>query len=125
MEFFQEVKPENIDVVNLKKLLIIGSLPDFCDSIETVISEQNQEGEIYCVWGQFNIRREVIRYGVRFSLLNCPHALAWTITYHEQKGVIVIHCTIDKKEEDEDFVQSIHQFVTDWRHGIETQLKNT
>jgi len=123
MEFFQEVKLENIDIVNLKKWLTVSSLPNFCDSIETVLSEHNQEGEIYCVWGQFNIRRDVIKYGVRFSLLNCPHALAWTVTCNEQENVIVIHCTIDKKEEDEDFVQSIHQFVTDWGYGIETQLK--
>jgi len=122
MEFFQEVELANIDINNLKKLLTISSLPHFCDSIDSVLSEQSHEGEIYCVWGQFNIRREVIKYGVRFSLVNCPHALAWTITYNEQKNEIVIHCTIDKKDQDKDFVQSIHQFVTDWEKGILSQL---
>ena len=124
MEFFKEIKQVNIDINNFKKLLTISALPNFCNSIDTVLSEQNQEGEIYCVWGQFNIRREIIKYGVRFSLLNCPHALAWTITYNESENDIVVHCTINKKEQDKDFVQSIHQFVSDWGHGIEAYLQN-
>ena len=122
MEFFQKIKKANVKINVLKKLLTIKSLPNFCDSIETVLSEQNQEGEIYCVWGQFNIKREVIKYGVRFSLLNCPHALAWTITCDESENNIVVHCIINKKEQDNDFVQSIHKFVADWGRGIEAQL---
>jgi hypothetical protein len=122
MEFFQELKTPKIDLDYLKTSLSISALPDFCCSIDTVMSEQSVEGEIYCVWGQFNIKRDVIRYGIRFSLLNCPHALAWTITYHESEHEIIIHCTTDKKEQDKDFVESIDQFVDDWKDGLQSQL---
>ena len=118
MEFFREVKAVTIDEHDLKKVLTISTLPEYCSSIDTVISEKNNEGEIYCLWGQFNIKREAIKYGVRFSLLNCPHALAWTITYNQKAHEITIHCTIDKKEEDKDFIESIDEFVSDWKSGL-------
>ncbi|MDB4576001.1 hypothetical protein N9112_03495 [bacterium] len=68
-------------------------------------------------------RREEIRYGVRFSLLNCPHALAWTITFNEESQDIVIHCTIDKRQQDPDFIDSIYEFIEDWSSGITRALK--
>jgi len=118
MEFFGEVEAIHLDVKDLVERLEISTLPKYCSSIDTVISEKNNEGEIYCLWGQFNIKRDTIKYGVRFSLLNCPHALAWTITFNPKTQNIVIHCTIDKKEEDSDFIESIHQFVTSWERGL-------
>jgi hypothetical protein len=118
MEFFGEIKTVNIDENYLKDKLTISTLPKYCNSIDTVMIEKNSEGEIYCLWGRFNIKREAIKYGVRFSLLNCPHALSWTITHNKKAQEIIIHCTIDKKEEDKDFVESIHQFVSDWEVGL-------
>jgi len=123
MEFFQEVYRADIDKINLKNLLTISNLADLCASINTIISENGNDGIIYCIWGEFNVRREEIRNGVRFSLLNCPHALAWTITLDETNNNIVIHCTIDKKEQDPDFVDSIHEFVADWSSGLAETLQ--
>lgn len=118
MEFFRELKTFIQDSHELKNALTISTLPVYCSSIQTIISDNDDEGEIYCLWGQFNIRRDVIRHGVRFALLNCPHALTWTITYHQQAQEIIIHCTIDKKDEDKDCIESIHHFVTDWETGL-------
>lgn len=118
MEFFGEIEAINIDANYLKEVLKISTLPKYCSSIDTVIFDKNNEGEIYCLWGQFNIKREPIKYGLRFSLLNCPHALSWTITHNQKTQEIIIHCTIDKKEEDKDFIESIHQFVSDWEIGL-------
>ena len=125
MEFFQEVHCAKIDVISLKKLLTINNLTTLCASINTLSAQKENETEIYCVWGSFNVTREEIRYGVRFSLLNCPHALAWTITYNEQSQNIIIHCTIDKTETDLDFVDSIHEFVLDWSNGITNALNQS
>jgi len=123
MEFFSEI--ENVDLASaeLKKLLAIDSLPGLCRSISTVVSDERDRGDIYCVWGEFEVRRDEIRYGVRFSLPGCPNALAWTITVHEESRLVVVHCTIDRKEHDEDFVESIHEFVADWSDGIRTALR--
>ena len=122
MEFFKEIESPGLAIEALQALLTISNLPDLCDSIDTVLTEKGNEGEIYSIWGQFNIRREEIRCGIRFTLSNCPHALAWTITYHEADHRIVIHCTIDKRKQDEDFVESIEQFVTDWQRGLSMAL---
>ena len=117
MEFFQEIRKE-VNIDSLKNLLQISALPDLCFLIEAVISNKGNMGEIYCVWGNFIVSREVIRNGVRFSLLDCPHAFAWTITYHESKNMVVIHCTIDDQDADQEFAESIKDFALSWRDGL-------
>jgi len=118
MEFFEEIAVRGVDVGALQDLLTISSLPNHCRSIDSVIADNHDVGEIYCVWGQFDISRQPIRNGVRFALLNCPHAFAWTIAYHENRNMLVVHCTIDDREEDEEFIESIEEFVADWGIGL-------
>ena len=125
MEFFKEIKKNPIDIEALRSQLQIATLPIHCKSIDTVISVARNKGEIYCVWGQFTISREPIKNGVRFALLNCPHALTWTVTYHAKRETLVVHCTIDDREEDQDFVESIEQFVSDWALGLENALRDS
>lgn len=122
MEFYEEVKKQGVDIEALKGLLRISALPGLCRSIDSVVSDDHDRGEIYCLWGQFDVSREAIRNGIRFALLNCPHALAWTITYHEKRTMLVIHCTIDDREGDEEFIESIRTFLLDWRHGLSDAL---
>lgn len=122
MEFFEELVRQSVKIEAIKDLLQISALADHCRSIDSVISENHNEGEIYCVWGQFKISRQVIRNGVRFALLDCPHALTWTITYHENRNMLVVHCTIDDREEDREFIESIQQFVSDWGIGLGNAL---
>ena len=119
MEFIEEIQNLEIEIKALKGQLKIATLPVYCKSINTIISDNGNKGEIYCVWGQFTVSREPIRNGVRFALLNCPHALAWTVTYHAKRKTLVVHCTIDDREEDKEFAESIEQFVTDWASGLE------
>lgn len=123
MEFFEEIERQDVDVEALKDLLRISSLPDCCGSIHSVLCDDHDLGEIYCVWGQFDVSRQVIRHGVRFALLNCPHALAWTVTYHKDRNRLVVHCTIDDREESEEFVESIEAFVSDWGYGLSNALR--
>ena len=118
MEFFEELERHGIDIRVLRDILQISALPEHCRSIDKVISDNHDSGEIYCVWGQFDISREEIRNGVRFALPDCPHAFAWTITYHQDRNMLVVHCTIDDREEDEDFIESIREFASDWGAGL-------
>lgn len=119
MEFFEEVTNRAVTAEELQDLITIARLPELCSSIDSVLSvESPGRGEIYCVWGQFQISREKIRNGVRIALLNCPHALAWTVAAHARENAVVIHCTIDDREEEEEFVESIEQFVRDWAEGL-------
>jgi len=122
MEFYKYIDASDHTVDELKEFLSIANMPELCESINSVISDRQTEGDIYCLWGQFSVRRDEIKHGIRFSLLNCPHALAWTITLNEQSQRIVIHCTIDKENEDRDFTDSIDDFMADWAKGLNSKL---
>ncbi len=120
MEFFETVKQTNLDVKNLQNLLTIGQLPKLCDSIQNVISDEKDKGVIYCVWGEQDVSRTILKHGVRFSLTQCPNALTWSVTIKERadSNDIVIHCCTDMKESDEDFTESIREFVRGFPVGI-------
>ena len=118
MEFFKEVEGSNLDVKDLINLLSIKNLPTLCQSIHSVILDKQKSGIIYCLWGEFEINREELKYGVRFTLPNCPNALAWSITIDAERAKILIHCTINKTTHDIDFIESIEEFINDWSNGI-------
>ncbi|HKK05648.1 MAG TPA: hypothetical protein VKA50_07355 [Gammaproteobacteria bacterium] len=123
MEFFAEIESQTISPEWVYELVTIDRLPGLCASIDSVISVQSENiGEIYCVWGQFQVSRERIRNGVRVALLSCPHALAWTVAVKREEGVLVVHCTIDDRTAEAEFVESIEQFVSDWRQGLKKAL---
>ena len=53
--------------------------------------------------------------GIRFSLLECPNALCWTITtgYPPDSESIIIHLTINRQEKNEEFIEEISEFLDD------------
>lgn len=106
---------------DLQRRLTISKLPHWCASIEKVLSDAKSSGEIYCVWGTFRVQREELSHGVRFSLPGCSNALQWTVTTDHQPNPqhTVIHLSINRTEQDPDFVGSIRQFVADWKAGLE------
>ena len=123
MEFFAEIDNQTVGAEKLHELITITYLPKLCASIDSVLSIQSSEkGEIYCIWGQFQVSAEKIRNGVRVAFLNCPHALALTVTAKEEEKVVVVHCTIDDKKAETEFVESIEHFVNDWVQGLEQAL---
>ncbi|WP_040845490.1 hypothetical protein [Thiorhodococcus drewsii] len=119
MEFFAEIDIQAVTAEQVCELITIARLPELCASIDSVVSIQSERiGEIYCVWGQFQVSRERIRNGVRIALLNCPHALAWTVAAKTEESVVVVHCTIDDAEAENEFIESIEEFVNDWKQGL-------
>ena len=122
MEFFATTTiPASVE--DLQRRLTIGDLPRWCASIEKVLSDEKTRGEIYCVWGTFHANREELRQGVRFSLPHCPNAMQWTVTtgHAPDPRQTAIHATINRSEHDPDFVDSLRQFVDDWKAGLEAQ----
>ncbi len=120
MEFFATtIIPATVE--DLQRRLTISELPRWCASIETVLSDAKSSGEIYCVWGVFRVHREDLSHGVRFSLPDCPNALQWTVTTGHQPNPqnTVIHLTINRTEQDQDFIDSIGEFVDAWKAGLE------
>ena len=37
-------------------------------------------------------------------------------------GILTIHCTINKKEHDQDFTDSIKEFTSDWKIGLNSSI---
>ncbi|MCF7991808.1 MAG: hypothetical protein K9M02_15330 [Thiohalocapsa sp.] len=121
MEFFSTVS-RPLSAEQLQQTLTGPRLADFCASIDRVLHWQDEQGEIYCLWGQFRVNRELIRDGVRFTLPYCPNALAWTVTADRDSdgtGTVLLHCCINRSEHEPDFIESIESFLDDWRAGLE------
>ena len=74
------------------------------------------------MWGTLRTSREELHGGVRFSLPGCDNVLQWTVTtgLPPNPQQTIIHLTINRNEQDQDFVASIQQFVADWKTGLET-----
>jgi len=116
MEFYRTVnKP--ITTTDLQSSITISDLPKFCQSIYEVMHDDGDHGEINCIWGVFTVHREIIKDGLRFTLPGCPNAVAWTVTT-ESNNEVVVHLTINKKQHDPDFIESIEEFVEDWQVGL-------
>lgn len=118
MEFFAELDNAGLDAERLQQELTIGVLPRYCASIETVLEDHGDgTGSIYTVWGVLEVTRQPILTGVRFSLPTCPNAVTWSVTA-EDGDRLVVHATINRPTHDPDFVETLEQFVTDWRAGL-------
>lgn len=119
MEFFANAKVR-MSASDIQRHININNLPEWCASIDKVLSVQDERGDIYCVWGEFRVHRELIYDGVRFTLPNCKNAVQWTISPNPANSAeTMIHCTINRPVQDPDFVESLEIFVNDWRAGIE------
>ncbi len=118
MEFFKVVNAQ-LTEKEIQEKLTLNNLEFFCESIFPM-----EKGDELCaiggMWGEFTLRRDHIMGGVRFSMLDCPNALAWTITtgYPPSRDKLVIHLTINRDKKQEAFVEEIHQFLSDMEKGI-------
>ncbi|BEQ16112.1 hypothetical protein [Desulfoferula mesophila] len=121
MEFFGLAEVRT-DAKRLQQCLSLDRLPEFCAGISSLVKAVSEaEGEVYCMWGHFALRRENINGGVRFTMPTCPNSLAWTVTtgFPPSPERVVVHCTINRTEHDPDFIASIEEFVALWVRGLE------
>jgi hypothetical protein len=123
MEFFAfadiKTKPEQLQALTVAKLNL------YCAEINSILRVENENtADIYCLWGEFTVHRQIINGGVRFTMPKCPNALAWTITtgFAPEPEKVVIHATINRTEHEPDFVESIHMFMQAWKLGLEQHL---
>lgn len=123
MEFFARTTRKT-DAATLQGRLTITALPDFCASVDEVLRDDGDSGRIYCVWGEFDVERVAINGGVRFILPHCPNAFSWTVTsgLPPDPDAIVVHATINRIEHDPDFIETLEDFVDDWRAGLDKAL---
>ena len=86
-----------------------------------MIDQNNNIANIGGIWGDFSLQRDLINGGLRYSLLECPNALVFTITtgYPPDPENIVFHLTVNRTELKPIFIEEIEEFINDWKTGIE------
>ena len=124
MEFFRIINLKTQDK-SIQEKLTIANLESISNELFVIGNQNTTEAEIGSVWGEFTLTRSQIRGGMRFALVECPNALAWTITtgIKPDRDVIVIHLTINRKEQTVDFIQEIESFLDDQCSCLEQYLK--
>lgn len=122
MEFFRTID-HSITQEQLTEMLVLGNLESVSSQIFPIAEPQNNQVEIGSFWGEFSLFRNEIKGGVRFALMECPNALAWTITtgYEPSPEGIVIHLTINRQEISQEFLEEIEEFLDD---QVECLLKS-
>lgn len=119
MEFFASCKT-GASASDLQETLHIRNLPSYCQAVDKVLEDHGDTGKVYCLWGEFQVHREAINGGLRFTLPGCPNSLAWTVTTgHEPVADdTVIHLTISRQEHEPDFIESLEYFVDELKQGL-------
>ncbi len=107
-ELIQEkINPKNVD--------------DFTESM-MFLENYNNDFKGLTLWGEFVISYDKINGGIRFTLVDCPNALSWTITtgFPPERKKIAIHATINRTQKPEEFIEEIQEFLDEWESGIKT-----
>ncbi|HSH20981.1 MAG TPA: hypothetical protein VLA03_11035 [Draconibacterium sp.] len=122
MEFFRIVNVKTSET-EIQSRIKANAIPEINPEI-VLLNENKDVFQIGCIWGEFTIRRDEIKGGVRFSMLDCPNALSWTITtgYPPDREKVIIHLTINRLQKDQEFVDEINEFIDSWVKGIENHF---
>jgi len=114
MEFFRIINT-HIDEQHIKNTCDFNSLELMSSQLFLLESLSNSIAKIGSLWGEFTLTRQEIKGGLRFSLLECPNALAWTITtgYKPAPNSVIVHLTINRTEKDQEFLEEIEEFLDD------------
>ncbi len=124
MEFFRIVEVSTTEK-SIQEKLNNQNLERFCESVFP-LDDGVEICKIGGMWGEFTLRCDKIMGGVRFSMLDCPNALAWTVTtgYPPAREKIVVHLTINRERKPEEFVEELNLFLEDLENGLKSFLHN-
>jgi hypothetical protein len=114
MEFFRTINI-GTDEQKIKNTLDFKHLESMSSQLFLLEPLSDSLSKIGSLWGEFTLTRQEIKGGLRFSLLECPNALAWTITtgYEPAPNSVIVHLTMNRTEKDEEFLEEIKDFLDD------------
>jgi len=126
MEFFRTIN-SSTDEQTIKSTLDFKHLEAMSSQLFLLEPLSDSLSKIGSLWGEFTLTRQEIKGGLRFSLLECPNALAWTITtgYEPAPNSVIVHLTINRTEKDEEFLEEIEDFLDDHSVLLKSTLTQT
>ena len=122
MEFFRTINKQVTEVI-IQENIIPKNVGKFTETMLFLNSDGcNFKGAT--LWGEFLISYTKINGGVRFALIDCPNALAWTITtgFPPERENIVLHCTINRTQKPTVFIEELEEFLDEWEAGLNSQF---
>jgi len=114
MEFFRTLNIKT-SAEAIQKSLPLKNLDTFSTEIFVIGNQNEWETQIGGIWGEFTLSRSKINGGLRFALVECPNGLAWTVTtgFLPDRDSIIIHLTINRRQQEESFLEEINEFLDD------------
>ena len=118
MEFFKIIDKQ-VSEKWIQESIQPASIGLFTETMQFLKTE-NHNFRGLTLWGEFLISYDKIKGGVRFTLLDCPNALSWTITtgYPPEREKIVFHCTLNRTQKSQDFIDEVNEFIDEWAVGL-------
>src|SRR5512143_3723786 len=118
MEFF-ETAQVRMSASDIQHEVTIGTLHDWCASIENVRDVEGSRGQVKSLWGEFGIHRELVGNGVRFTFPSSPCGLQWTITADAGNLTEVqIYDRAKRHYLHDERIRTLQIFINDWRAGL-------
>lgn len=114
MEFFRFIEINTEESV-IQDKLTLNNFKSISNQIFILESFDDVQAKIDGLWGEFTLTRQTIKGGLRFSLIECPNALTWTITtgFDPNPDAIVLHLTINRVSHKKSFIDEINSFLDD------------
>ncbi|NNJ56628.1 MAG: hypothetical protein HKP14_10860 [Bacteroidia bacterium] len=123
MEYFRIREVETTEE-EIQQRLSLANLDELSTQIFNLDTPNGEEVAIGGLWGEFTLTRSTIKGGVRFTLLECPNALSWTVTtgYPPAPEALVVHMTINRQEIKPEFNEELEEFIEDHCECLEEFL---
>lgn len=119
MEFFRIVEVQTTES-EIQAKLGLPQLEAYSNLLFNLGEPQENESAIGGLWGEFTLERHPIKGGLRFSLRECPNALAWTLTtgYPPKRDALLIHLTLNRERKAAEFIEEIEEFLEDHQEAL-------
>ena len=123
MEFFEKVSIKTSEK-EIRERITFDNLEKLSGSM-FVMNHSRNRAIVGTVWGEFTLQRDLIKNGLRFSLLQCPNAFTFTITtdHPPHQNRILIHLTVNREGVDPEFLTELTEFAADWKTGLENHFR--
>ena len=122
MEYFRIIDKQASEEV-IQEKINPKNVDNFTESM-MFLEDFNNYFKGLTLWGEFVISYDKINGGIRFTLVDCPNALSWTITtgYPPDRNKIVLHATINRTQKPVEFIEEVIEFLDEWETGIKSNF---